>query len=58
MGAHVRAGEATVDGHLCRRWGVADSPPVHFTEEGRKGTIPERSGGDDYGYAGSNCSTL
>lgn len=38
--------------------GVAESVPVHLTEQGRELTLPARIGDDDYGCAGSNCSTL
>ena len=38
--------------------GVRESPVVHLAEDGREVTFPERIGSDDYGCAGSNCSTL
>lgn len=38
--------------------GVAESVPVHLAEKGRELTLPARIGDDDYGCAGSNCSTL
>ncbi len=38
--------------------GVTESPAVHLAEDGRELNLPERAGGDDYGCAMANCSTL
>lgn len=37
---------------------VAESPPVHLTEDGNELTLPERASRDDYGCDAANCSTL